>query len=132
MPFASACRGQRRQAALSTHAGRAGVVLALPSALALAAKRARPLSPLAGHVLAGQGTTLLKPRGYLVVGVIGAQGDGGDPVTNAVAAVTAQGFSYFQHVVALLRPDMGGHQAAAAEGRDVAHADLLVFERRAS
>ncbi|HSH58152.1 MAG TPA: hypothetical protein VK988_00635 [Acidimicrobiales bacterium] len=130
LPAVSACEGRRHLAALSREEGSADLALALPSAMALATTRARPLSSLAGRVLAGQAATLLRQGGYLIVGSLGPKRSGADPITGAVAAITAQGFVYFQHVVVLLRSDRKDNQAGVADGRAVSHADLLVFERR--
>lgn len=130
IPVAPPCDGRRRLAALAVVEGTADLVLALPSAMALATTRSRPFPSLAGRLLAARAATLLAPGGYLAVGVAGAQAAGADPITDAVATVTAQGFIYFQHVVALLRADLDHDRPAVADGRDVFHVDLLVFERR--
>lgn len=130
MPAASGCDGRRRLAALSRAEGSADLVLALPAAMALVTTHTRPFPSLAGRVLAGQAARLLRPGGHLVVGVMGTRASGADPITDAVAAITAEGFIYFQHVVVLLRSDLNDNRAGVAEGRAVFHVDLLVFERR--
>lgn len=127
LPMASLTEGRWRCAAVRGLAGVADVVLALPPAARLVPPRACGSSSLAAAALAEQAAMLLRPGGFFVLGVVPREGR--DDVAEAVAAVTAGCFSYFQHIVALLAsPEHCGED----EARRVAHADLLVFERRAS
>lgn len=127
LPMASLHEGRWRCAAVRGLAGAADVVLALPPATRLAPPRACGSSSLAAAALAEQAAVLLRPGGFFVLGVVGREGR--DDVAEAVATVTAGCFSYFQHVVALLAsPEPCGE----GDGRRLSHADLLVFERRAS
>jgi hypothetical protein len=124
LPPAAVADGRLRSAALSGLASPADLVLALPGSDDLHRPTGRALTPLAARVLAEQAAPLLQPGGLLVLGSVPAPGTGHDPVTDAVEATTAEGFSYFQHVVALLAPD--------ATERPTAHVDVLVFARRES
>ena len=130
MPGASGCDGRRRRAGLSRLEDSADLVLALPAAMAIGTGRSRPFSSLAGRVLAGRAANLLRPGGYLVLGTVGPDESGADPIADAVAAITAEGFIYFQHLVALLRSDLDDDRTSEVEGRAACHVDLLVFERR--
>jgi hypothetical protein len=124
LPRACASAGRCRAAATAELAGTADLVLALPGTDRLRPLRPHPLSPQAARVLAAQAAGLLHPGGFLVVGSVPVPGTGRDPVSEAVEAATAEGFSYFQHVVALLCDE--------ADDRPSGHVDVLVFARRES
>lgn len=123
LPRACASDGRRRPAVVAELVGTADLVLALPGPDRLHPPRPHPLSPVAARVLAAQAAGLLRPGGFLVLGSVPAPGTGRDPVSEAVEAATAEGFSYFQHVVALL---------CDADDQPCGHVDVLVFARRDS
>jgi hypothetical protein len=131
LPLASACGGRRRRAALAGVAGSAHLAVALPPTARLGTRRPLPLSRLAG-VVAAEAAVLLRPGGFLVIGVLAA-GEG-DSLADTVAVVDTEGFSYFQHVVGLLDDDHSGQSRAdrshGTTTRAVVHVDVLVFVRR--
>jgi hypothetical protein len=123
LPPACASAGGRRSAAVAELAGTVDLALALPGADRLRPLRPHPLSSVAARVLAAQAAALLRPGGLLVLGSVPAPDTGRDPVGEAVEAATAEGFSYLQHVVALLCNDAD---------EPAGHVDVLAFARRAS
>ena len=69
----------------------------------------------------GESACLVRPGGFLVLITPASSAPGVDFVTEAVVAAAAEGLSYFQHVVALVRDD----------GEPTGHVDVLVFRRGA-
>lgn len=130
LPAASPCQGRPRVSVLTHLRGTADLALALPAAISLRPPTRPTMSSRAAAVIAAQAATVLRPGGYLVV-VTAPAGPGSDPVSTAVAAVSACGFAYFQHVVAVVEPATP-HDIAAGDGRVVAHLDVLAFCRRAA
>lgn len=124
LPRACVSSGRLRAAATAQLENAADLVLALPGAERLCPLSPCPLSPQAAKALAAQAAALLRVGGFLVIGSVPAPGSGRDPVTEAVEAATAEGLSYFQHVVALLCDE--------ASDRASGHVDVLVFARRDS
>ena len=128
LPPSAACDGRLRSASLRRLANEVDLVLSLPPAERLAPPRPWSTSPAAARSVARQARAVLRPGGLLVLGVVPRGGR--DDAAATVAAAAVEGLAYFQHVVALLRDDV--EERAAAGGRVAAHADVLVFERRAA
>ncbi len=129
----SPCSGRRSRPALQGIIGTADLVLSLPPASHLGPLRPHGPSRPRVKLLARHATGLLRPGGFLVLGILGG-GRGADPVAATVEAATATGLAYFQHLVALIQDRQGADDAEGVidGSRHLAHADVLVFTRRAA
>ncbi len=129
----SPCSGRRSPRALQGIIGTADLVLSLPPPFHLGPLRPHGPSRPRAELLARHATGLLRPGGFFVLGILGG-GRGADPVAATVEAATAAGLAYFQHVVALIQDRQGADDAEGVidGSRHFAHADVLVFTRRAA
>ncbi|HSH59784.1 MAG TPA: hypothetical protein VK988_09135, partial [Acidimicrobiales bacterium] len=150
---ASVCESRRRPAVLDSVQGSADLVVVLPPAGRLAPPRAHNLSATALSVVCRRAAPLLRPGGFLVIGVVGgAPATHLDPLAAAVNGVASEGLAYFQHVVAVIpsclgaagrspadrpflevtrmTPQASAESSAAGDGsRRLAHVDLVVLGR---
>ena len=113
---------RRRLAALAHLDQKLDLAVALPPT-PLTPTRTHDCSLRAAAVLAAR---VLRPSGYLVAALT-PTGGGTDPVSAAVAVVTAHGFAYFQHVVVLV--GVGADGGPPDDGRPLTRINVLVFCR---
>lgn len=130
LPDASEAEGRRRSAALRSLAGTVDLVMALPAASHLDPPRPWSTSAVAARAVADQASTLLRPGGFLVLGIVGR--DDHDDVAATAAAVSEAGLAYFQHLVAILPDHAPERCGPGGRRRSTEHADVLVFARRTS
>jgi len=126
---AAAARTNRHAAAIQSWgsaaaiAGRVDLVLVLPLAERLAGPSPWAMHPDETAALAGQARRLLRPGGFLTLGVVSRPG--ADEVGTATAAAAGAGLGYFQHVLAI-----AGAWPESADARTVVgRIDVLVFRR---
>ncbi|HVE46672.1 MAG TPA: hypothetical protein VNA57_07995 [Acidimicrobiales bacterium] len=141
VPPICACPAQRHQRTLEGLRASADLVVVLPRASRLVPPRPHALSPVTLSQLCRRSTALLRPGGFLVLGVVeSAPAGAGHPLADAVHAAAPEGLAYFQHLVAVAATDLvDSTPASAIRGcggplrggdRTAAHIDLLVLSRR--
>lgn len=154
----SLCEGRAGPAVLEALQASAELVVVLPPACRLAPPRPHSLSATAVAVLCRRSAALLRPGGFLVLGVVASRcSRNRDPLGEAVHVGAPVGLSYFQQLVAVVasgsdadgaQPDAGPAEAttSAPSGsgtvtttrpsapvggeHSLAHIDLLVLARR--